>query len=63
MNGFFSWKDISIDLGLDESNHGVYGIGNWRRLRFTALVKSNHTELVVIVHAHMLLNSIAVIEN
>ena len=57
MNGFLSGKDISIDLGLDESNHGVYGIGNRRCLRLTALVKSNHTKLVVIIHAHVFLNS------
>ena len=57
MNGFLSGKDISIDLGLDESNHGVYGIGNWRSLRLAALVKSNHTKLVVIIHAHVFLNS------
>ena len=56
MNRFLGGKDISIDLGLDESNHGMYSIGNGRSLRFAALVKSNHTELIVIICAHMLLN-------
>ena len=63
MNGFLSGKDISIDLGLDESNHGVYGIGNRRCLSLAALVKSNHTKLVVIIHAHVFLNSETVKQN